>query len=175
MAEINPRIIADSSHEDASAAAADSDEDLQQNLFSQNNCFHWFPCFDSYRSNSGGWERIPPGTTTTTNPSEKEKDQEKWYRNAFMKLREWSELVAGPEWKTFIRKFSKRSSSTKQGKFQYDPMSYALNFEDAQGGHNRDFDEDEDRLFRDFSSRYAAIPGSSVLRFPSASGGGGPT
>lgn len=83
---------------------------------------------------------------------------------ALKKVREWSELVAGPKWKTFIRRFNRTSaaSRSKSGRFQYDPMSYALNFDE---GAVQDGQFDEDRVFRDFSSRYAAIRGqNSVIK-----------
>ncbi|GMQ10245.1 hypothetical protein CsSME_00053322 [Camellia sinensis var. sinensis] len=76
--------------------------------------------------------------------------------NALKKLREWSEIAAGPRWKTFIRRFNRSKSGgggARQGKFQYDPLSYALNFDDGQVQNG-----DSDETFRSFSSRYASIP-----------------
>lgn len=75
-----------------------------------------------------------------------------------MKVREWSELAAGPRWKTFIRRFSRsRSGGSRHaaGKYQYDPLSYALNFDE---GHNGDFGDDGYDGLRNFSTRYAAPP-----------------
>lgn len=53
-----------------------------------------------------------------------------------MKVREWSELVAGPRWKTFIRRF--RRGPTRHGsgggvgrKLNYDALNYALNFDEG--------------------------------------------
>ncbi|EPS69831.1 hypothetical protein M569_04939, partial [Genlisea aurea] len=56
---------------------------------------------------------------------------------ALKKVREWSELVAGPKWKTFIRRFNHIASGGRAKppppRFQYDPLSYALNFDDGLG------------------------------------------
>ncbi|KAK9117075.1 hypothetical protein Sjap_016022 [Stephania japonica] len=82
------------------------------------------------------------------------------------RVREWSEIVAGPKWKTFIRRFNVHNHNHNQnhthnnncnvkGKFHYDPLSYSLNF-DHGAYHNGTLEED--LVFRDFSSRYAAIP-----------------
>lgn len=74
--------------------------------------------------------------------------------NSLKKIREWSEIVAGPKWKTFIRRFNRSKSS----KYQYDPLSYALNFDEGpiQNGDPVEVDE---YLTRNFSSRYATVPG----------------
>ena len=62
-----------------------------------------------------------------------------------MKVREWSEIVAGPRWKTLIRRFNR--DNRRHGKFQYDPLSYALNF------------DEEDRACSNFSARFALSHG----------------
>lgn len=69
------------------------------------------------------------------------------------KAQEVSEVLAGPKWKTFIRKISGyvKNKKQKNNQFQYDPESYALNFD---GG----VDREEDRLLPDFSTRFAAPP-----------------
>ncbi|KAF5946458.1 hypothetical protein HYC85_016686 [Camellia sinensis] len=73
-----------------------------------------------------------------------------------MKVREWSEIVAGPRWKTFIRRFNRnKSGGSKHANFQYDPLSYALNFDD---GSAQIADLEDEYGFPNFSSRYAAIP-----------------
>ncbi|XP_060170385.1 uncharacterized protein LOC132601298 [Lycium barbarum] len=78
--------------------------------------------------------------------------------NALKKLREWSEIVAGPRWKTFIRRFN-RNKSGRNGKFQYDPLSYSLNFDQGPGNN----EEEEELVLRNFSTRYASIPASSKV------------
>ncbi|KAL8118303.1 uncharacterized protein LOC141659924 [Apium graveolens] len=75
--------------------------------------------------------------------------------NSLKKLREWSEIVAGPKWKTFIRRFNRSKSSNK---YQYDPLSYALNFDEGPT-RNGDPVEVDEYLTRNFSSRYATVPG----------------
>ncbi|KAL2528822.1 NHL domain-containing protein [Forsythia ovata] len=126
---------------------------IYKNLHSPSRicCSLWnIPCF-CYRPSevASVWERLPK--------TEKEREAAQassWWRKcikAFKKTREWSELVAGPKWKTFIRRFHKTGS--KPRKFQYDPLSYALNFDEGQGQNGQ---LEEDRIFRNFSSRYAA-------------------
>ncbi|KAG6412215.1 hypothetical protein SASPL_124886 [Salvia splendens] len=111
-------------------------------------CFS-LPCFDRLRSDSSGattwWQRMRSRGV-----------------GAVMKIREWSELVAGPKWKTFIRRFNRnRSGGGKHANFQYDPLSYAMNFDEGPGGQTGDFakeGEDADGYYyasRNFSSRYA--------------------
>ncbi|VVB04809.1 unnamed protein product [Arabis nemorensis] len=78
----------------------------------------------------------------------------RWWVRAILKIREWSEIVAGPRWKTFTRRFN---SDYRRGrdwddsaKFKYDPLSYKLSFEnenDARFGR-----------FQSFSMRYASVP-----------------
>ncbi|XP_076909738.1 uncharacterized protein LOC143567134 [Bidens hawaiensis] len=70
-------------------------------------------------------------------------------------LKEWSQLVAIPKLKTFIRQFN--TQRFRHGKFQYDPTSYMLNFDDGLGNL-----EDDDQSVPNFSMRYSLIlvPGS---------------
>nr|CAB3470120.1 unnamed protein product [Digitaria exilis] len=93
----------------------------------------------------------------------------RWWRrgvDALMKVREWSELVAGPRWKTFIRRFrrsSPRHGGAGGGKLNYDPLSYALNFDE---GHNAGGGSPEGggdyAGYPDFSARFVApLPGSA--------------
>lgn len=76
-----------------------------------------------------------------------------------MKIREWSEIVAGPRWKTFIRRFNRNKTGAggyrHAGKYQYDPLSYALNFDE---GHNGDLEDESPDEFPKFSDRYATAP-----------------
>ncbi|KZV55880.1 hypothetical protein F511_15730 [Dorcoceras hygrometricum] len=137
--------------EEAQAAPEDSDsgDDLQEAAFFGRGCccFWSFPCFQSRESNN--WERI------WTSEKEEENIIGHWWdkgANVLKKVREWSELVAGPKWKTFIRRFNRTAGRARPAKFQYDPLSYALNFDDGPG-QNGQFEDD--RVFRDFSSRYA--------------------
>ncbi|CAI8597681.1 unnamed protein product [Vicia faba] len=76
--------------------------------------------------------------------------------HGFMKIREWSEIVAGPRWKTFIRRFNRSKPGSggyrQTGKYQYDPLSYALNFDDG------DLEDESPDEFPKFSDRYATAP-----------------
>ncbi|KAL2321865.1 hypothetical protein Fmac_026244 [Flemingia macrophylla] len=78
---------------------------------------------------------------------------ERWWSRGLRKIREWSEIVAGPRWKTFIRRFNRNRASKRTPTYQYDPLSYALNFDE---GHNGE-DLNDDATFRNFSTRYAAV------------------
>lgn len=91
----------------------------------------------------------------------------RWWRrgvDALMKVREWSELMAGPRWKTFIRRFrrgSSRHGANGGGKLNYDPLSYALNFDEGHGAANPE-DGDYQGYDRDISTRFVApLPGSA--------------
>ncbi|KAL5544243.1 hypothetical protein UlMin_008027 [Ulmus minor] len=133
-------------------------------------------CFGSRRSSSVGlawWERLRTSSTSTQN-------DRWWFRGfrAVKKLREWSEIVAGPKWKTFIRRLNRNRSTgggsgggggNRHGKFQYDPLSYSLNF-DQGPGQNGSPEEDDFGGFRNFSVRYASpVPAPVQARSSSAS------
>lgn len=141
--------------EDPEMAHVDSiPEQSSNSLLANTSCCFCFPCFDSRRSPSVGlawWEKIQ--SSGDGNP---------WWEpgaRAIKKIREWSEIVAGPKWKTFIRRFnrSKGSGNSRPGKFQYDPLSYALNFDEGPGQSNNFDEEDDYGRFRDFSSRYSSV------------------
>ncbi|KAJ0965428.1 hypothetical protein J5N97_026566 [Dioscorea zingiberensis] len=123
-------------------------------------CCVWVPWPSSRShpppSSTEWWESIgvsESGRTTVPN---------RWWAKPFLKVREWSELVAGPRWKTFIRRFRRSSKLGRMASsFQYDPLSYALNFDDGAGHHDDDGQE-EDAGFRDFSSRFAAAAAAAA-------------
>ncbi|KAJ0030614.1 hypothetical protein Pint_14702 [Pistacia integerrima] len=55
---------------------------------------------------------------------------ESWLIKKAKKVKEVSEVFAGPKWKTFIRKVGGYVKRNKyKNTFQYDPQSYALNFD----------------------------------------------
>ncbi|KAK4781370.1 hypothetical protein SAY86_015472 [Trapa natans] len=78
-----------------------------------------------------------------------------WWFRGWKKARNWSEKVAGPKWMTFIRR--NRAANGGGSQFRYDPLSYAMNFDE---GNNNDSLDDGDSLWRDFSSRHASLPTS---------------
>ncbi|GMN45844.1 hypothetical protein TIFTF001_015034 [Ficus carica] len=137
-------------------------------LLANTRCSFCFPCFGPRRSSTAvglvWWERIG---------SVHGGGEHWWSRGvrAFKKLREWSEIVAGPKWKTFIRRFNRNRSfcggggsgsggggGNRHGKFQYDPLSYSLNFDEGSG-HNGNSEEDDYGAYRNFSTRYATFSG----------------
>ncbi|XP_071712473.1 uncharacterized protein [Rutidosis leptorrhynchoides] len=106
------------------------------------------------------WRKLP---TSEQDEEQHESNQTLWSRGiqAIKKIREWSEIVAGPKWKTFIRRFNRGKTFARQScKYQYDPLSYALNFDQGplQIG---DSDMENEYLVRKFSSRYA-LPVSTI-------------
>lgn len=84
-------------------------------------------------------------------PRDRREETESWVVRQVKKLREVSELVAGPKWKNFIRKMGSYFSDNKKRKdFQYDSFNYTLNFDD--GNHDND---DQHGVNLGFSSRFA--------------------
>lgn len=115
------------------------DELLSETEFSHTRCCFWMPCMHSNRLTfsvrSNWWQGITEDGYRCWSP--------------FKRFKEWSELVIGPKFKLFIRRFNKQRS---RHKFQYDPTSYLLNFDESGGNL-----EDDDPPFRNFSMRYSSI------------------
>ncbi|KAE9588845.1 hypothetical protein Lal_00012571 [Lupinus albus] len=80
-----------------------------------------------------------------------------WWSRGFMKVREWSKIIVGRCRKNFIHQFNRNRSINLRtnGKFQYDPLSYALNFEEGSGKVG-DFEDEGYHGIRNFSTRYAS-------------------
>ncbi|KAK1389437.1 Stress induced protein [Heracleum sosnowskyi] len=58
--------------------------------------------------------------------------EESWLIKKAKKVKEFTEVVAGPKWKNFIRKLGKYTKKSRIAECrQYDPHSYALNFDDG--------------------------------------------
>ncbi|XP_004489306.1 uncharacterized protein [Cicer arietinum] len=125
-------------------------EDMQEIAFANNARFcSWIPCFSSETSPSW-WEPVQ-------SPVKSPENKAKWWFRGWMKVREWSEVIAGPKWKTFIRRFNKnRNVYVKQGSLNYDPLSYALNFDDGNVG-----DDGISYGYGGFSARFASVPASA--------------
>ncbi|XP_061369752.1 uncharacterized protein LOC133312552 [Gastrolobium bilobum] len=130
-------------------AMATDDDDMQEIMFAKRNCTcFWMPCFPSETSPSW-WERV-----------QTPENKERWWARGWKKVREWSEIVAGPKWKTFIRRFNNNNktrgvSYVKHGSFNYDPLSYALNFDDGS------VIGEEVYGYGGFSARFASVPASA--------------
>ncbi|MED6195265.1 hypothetical protein PIB30_036254 [Stylosanthes scabra] len=75
---------------------------------------------------------------------------ETWMMEKLRKAKEASEVIAGPKWKTFIRKISGHGKKHQKQRFQYDEHSYALNFNSGAQS------EDEDNIPPSFSARFSA-------------------
>ncbi|KAI9174161.1 hypothetical protein LWI28_013008 [Acer negundo] len=138
-------------------------EETSSNSLLRNMRCGCFPCFNPQRQSSSTvglawWERIR--TVHQIQPPH----SQRWWTpavSAFLRVREWSEIVAGPKWKTFIRRFNRNrsgNSNHNHGKYQYDPLSYSLNFDESG-----DLDQDRDfGGFHNFSSRYASTKPAAV-------------
>ncbi|XP_031119970.1 uncharacterized protein LOC116023764 [Ipomoea triloba] len=129
-------------------------------LFQRRCCF-CFPCFGS--ANRGGLRWWHKQNQHQLGGEVEERSLLSRGISALKKLREWSEIVAGPRWKTFIRRFNRSKSGSgsgsggRQGKFQYDPLDYSLNFDQGPGN----LEEETEYAYRNFSVRYASIPASA--------------
>ncbi|KAG6482344.1 hypothetical protein ZIOFF_058975 [Zingiber officinale] len=104
-----------------------------------------------------------PCSSSSSSHSASEPWHGSWWNRVISKIRDFSDKVVAPRWKTLVRSFSRKNDNNEHhsggddgwktrsmARFQYDPMSYALNFDEGP--------EDEDAQFghRDFSARFAA-------------------
>ncbi|KAK3211582.1 hypothetical protein Dsin_016288 [Dipteronia sinensis] len=116
-------------------------------------CFRW----KKRNNNNGGG-----GNTYLLHHQQQQQQEqetrESWLVRKAKKVREISELLAGPKWKTFIRRFSVNNSNNNNNynkksrmQFHYDPQSYKLNFDD---GICREDEEVNQHV--DFSARFAS-------------------
>ncbi|GKV03210.1 hypothetical protein SLEP1_g15554 [Rubroshorea leprosula] len=128
---------AEQSNDDGFAAADDYEDEI---AYSGCGCFQRF-CLRWRGGINGGYGYLVR--------RQEEEIRESWVVRAVKKLKEVSEVLAGPKWKNFIRRFSVHGINKKRRmNFQYDPQSYALNFDE---GMNKGGDEG----FPAFSSRFA--------------------
>lgn len=113
----------------------------------------------------GGWKRSnhQESKHLLRENSGNEQYKESWLVDKLKEAKEFSEVVAGPKWKNFVRKMGKyfkpKKSSTQS---MYTPDSYALNFDDGA-------EEEEDDLFVNFSSRFSAPLSSNHQRMSASS------
>ncbi|KAG2300466.1 hypothetical protein Bca52824_036940 [Brassica carinata] len=143
----------------------DTTDDMHEAMFAKRGCCFFLPCLGSSQpSGPGGnvwWQRI--------RTVDKLEPDERWWISGWNKMREWSEILAGPKWKTFIRRVGRSrfcgcggdggsSSRPDQVGFRYDSSSYSLNFDDGkQMGHFED-----EFPYRDYSMRFTAPPSLPV-------------
>lgn len=71
--------------------------------------------------------------------------RENWLVENVKKVREFSEVLAGPKWKNFIRSIGSIYKK-RRVQAQYDPHSYALNFDEGVGR------EEDNSAYLHFSS-----------------------
>ncbi|KAG2273915.1 hypothetical protein Bca52824_056470 [Brassica carinata] len=127
----------------------DTTDDMHEAMFAKQGCCFFLPCLGSSQPSGPvgnlWWQRIK--TVDKLEPDER------W---------EWSEILAGPKWKTFTRCVGRShfcgcggdggSSRPDQVGFRYDSSSYSLNFDDGkQMGHFED-----EFPYRDYSTRFTS-------------------
>ncbi|KAL9314432.1 hypothetical protein ACSQ67_019884 [Phaseolus vulgaris] len=71
-----------------------------------------------------------------------------WVICKLRNMKEFTEVIAGPKWKTFIRKISGYGRKQQKNRFQYDEHSYALNF-------NSGAQSEDDDMPPSFSARFS--------------------
>ncbi|KAL2335629.1 hypothetical protein Fmac_016842 [Flemingia macrophylla] len=107
------------------AVATVVDDDDAQITFANGRCMSF--CFPSHTTTSWWWCR-------------------RWKAAA----RELSEIA---NWKAFVNRFLRlRNKSNRHCSFRYDPLSYALNFDDGIAAG------DDCRGYGGFSARFASVP-----------------
>ncbi|XP_021595189.2 uncharacterized protein LOC110602070 [Manihot esculenta] len=150
-----------SSHTTSYASPIYANKDIHEGAFFKRRCCFWVPFLCPEPSiGSAFWQRINPldnnlaaGAAASASNSAVREDP--WWKGGWRRMREWSEITAGPKWKMLIRKISRKRARQGYGKFHYDPWDYALNFDDGPG---QDGHYDEDLIGRGFSSRYSLPP-----------------
>ncbi|XP_004508398.1 uncharacterized protein [Cicer arietinum] len=106
-------------------------------------------CFRVFTSK--WWQRRhEEGKHLLEEKDEGNRGEDTWVMEKLKKMKETSEVIAGPKWKTFIRKISWYGKKNQKNRFQYDAHSYALNFNSGAQS------EDEEYLPPSFSSRFSA-------------------
>ncbi|GAB2221183.1 hypothetical protein Droror1_Dr00012352 [Drosera rotundifolia] len=144
----------------STAAAAAAVDDAATFLSSPRFCCFQNPfTFPHHTSSSSFCDRIRVAEA-----------ERKWWAapvTALRRLREWSEIVAGPRWKTFIRRFNRRGArqGIPTGNFGYDPLSYSLNFDEGVAAMSNGDGEVEEEIgyYPDFMSRYGSVKSTATM------------
>ncbi|KAJ1385892.1 hypothetical protein SESBI_41296 [Sesbania bispinosa] len=118
------------------------EEDLEEASGSGCGC----GCFRVFRSK---WWQQGHEEEGTRLLGQKGEGGETWMVEKLRKVKEVSEVIAGPKWKNFIRKIGGYFNKRQKNRFQYDEHSYALNFNSGAQS------EDED-MPPSFSTRFSA-------------------
>ncbi|GAB4828191.1 hypothetical protein Ancab_035108 [Ancistrocladus abbreviatus] len=159
--EIHPNSVYDHHHNNNSILM-EEEEAADADFGNGYGCFHQLFCCLSRRQGSGSREddhrHLIQGRSDDGDQEYYRSGKEGWMVEKLKKVKEVSEMVAGPKWKTWLRKLGAYLNSYKRrmgwgrerrgNNFQYDSYDYALNFDEGEG-------EDDQEMFR-FSARFAA-------------------
>ncbi|TKY50397.1 hypothetical protein E2542_SST27861 [Spatholobus suberectus] len=115
------------------AATTDAGDDVARIAFRRRRCMSFcLPCFPS-ETTSSWWENLRSPAT-----------KERWW------CRRWN---PAREWKTFIRRFNNNNNYKKHCSFRYDPLSYALNFDEGNAAGEDGYGHG----YGGFSARFASV------------------
>ncbi|KAI9107110.1 hypothetical protein K1719_022638 [Acacia pycnantha] len=110
----------------------EDDEGTTSSSSASCGCFRGIIC-SSWRR-SGGYVLYQKEAEIEDDDEEEGAVKEKWWEKKMKKVKVLSELLGGPKWKNFLRyrfRMIRTNQKTKKMQFQYDPKSYALNFDEG--------------------------------------------
>ncbi|KAM7263949.1 hypothetical protein ACFE04_001632 [Oxalis oulophora] len=91
------------------------------------------------------WPKTRKYSNLTAPPDQSQVTPDSWFVEKVKKVKETAEAIAGPEFKTFVRKvggyINKHKQRNNNSRVQYDAYSYALNFDSGPDDDDDEYDE----------------------------------